>query len=927
MIDMKSQRIMAMVAVMAVCVAQAAVETVGDQKWRYQIIDGEAEIMSYFTYFPAPKGSVTIPSFLGGVPVRRIGYQAFRGCSELTSVSIPDGVANIGSEAFSYCSALAHVSIPSSVTNIGDSAFGSCGALRNVNIPSGIQNIGTTAFAWSGLECVTVPGSVKNIGHQAFYGCENLAEVVLGSGVERIAALGFSKCNALTNVTISVGVTSIGSSAFEDCGRLQSIAIPVGVAELGSSLFANCSNMTKVVISNGVTSIKSHCFKNCRSLAIVVLPDSITEIETDAFTDCASLSTITIPCNVTQFGFDRYFSGCSSLVRIDFKGPPPWCASAWEYPFPQIAGTYLPEHAESWLAVINPDTGCWRGLTMTVYEPPPLTLSVESADWSRTPGTITLKCEDLDTSGAEHSYWLMYYEEMEPEKRWHEIFGAANVKANTEVDSNGNSLLVAHLTDGRFSERMDGLRTVKYQVCDENGRLSNVCTTRRRHGLFVALDEYEGGWQKAHSTHSEQASSFIRAYQEHGDALGCFCRMFNSGAKKSLLLRELDYLADEVAAPGDVLVFYYVGHGGEHFVTCYGRGEKLYASELTNRLDRLAGVGNVVILNTCHSASMISQSDTGDGMGNIGWLVSSQANEESRCGSFTDCVLDRGWLKGAADVYGEGMDGYVTFGELASWGQEWTAKNYIRDGQLITHYNSLVLDNIVAGRVPNHASWTPLAVGPISLTAKPGTAGEIDLRWSAVAGATGYDVYCRYKSPVASSYWHAGGTSGTSYIVGRTFALVPDYEYEFYIRAKNDVDVSEASPTASCSPQENVELRDYVSRYMTTERIAVLPQSSHPAIENGEVVYENMNYDHDGDGFTTFEEYVAGTDPADGENRFLAAIAFSNGMSSITWSPNLNTNGEVRTYTVWGKTNLTDEVWHTPTNSASRFFKVTVDMP
>ena len=27
------------------------------------------------------------------------------------------------------------------------------------------------------------------------------------------------------------------------------------------------------------------------------------------------------------------------------------------------------------------------------------------------------------------------------------------------------------------------------------------------------------------------------------------------------------------------------------------------------------------------------------------------------------------------------------------------------------------------------------------------------------------------------------------------------------------------------------------------------------------------------------------------------------------------------------KTNLTDEVWHTPTNSASRFFKVTVEMP
>ena len=180
---------------------------------------------------------------------------------------------------------------------------------------------------------------------------------------------------------------------------------------------------------------------------------------------------------------------------------------------------------------------------------------------------------------------------------------------------------------------------------------------------------------------------------------------------------------------------------------------------------------------------------------------------------------------------------------------------------------------------------------------------------------------------MTSSYVFIGESSGTNYIDGRTRALVPDVEYEYYVRAKNAVDVSDASPTASCSPYENTELRDYVSRYMTAERIASLPQSSHPAIENGEVVYENLNDDHDGDGFTTFEEYVAGTDPADGEDRFLALIAFSRGMSSVTWSPDLNTNGEVRTYTVWGKTNLTDEVWHTPTNSASRFFKVTVDMP
>ena len=35
----------------------------------------------------------------------------------------------------------------------------------------------------------------------------------------------------------------------------------------------------------------------------------------------------------------------------------------------------------------------------------------------------------------------------------------------------------------------------------------------------------------------------------------------------------------------------------------------------------------------------------------------------------------------------------------------------------------------------------------------------------------------------------------------------------------------------------------------------------------------------------------------------------------------------VRGYTIWGKEILTDEAWHSPTNAADRFFKVSVEMP
>ncbi|MBR5549462.1 MAG: chitobiase/beta-hexosaminidase C-terminal domain-containing protein [Kiritimatiellae bacterium] len=77
-----------------------------------------------------------------------------------------------------------------------------------------------------------------------------------------------------------------------------------------------------------------------------------------------------------------------------------------------------------------------------------------------------------------------------------------------------------------------------------------------------------------------------------------------------------------------------------------------------------------------------------------------------------------------------------------------------------------------------------------------------------------------------------------------------------------------------------------------------------------------------------WEEYVAGTDPTNALSRLEANIEMRDGAPFVSWSPNLNEGGvNARVYTIWGKTNLTDRVWHSPTNESSRFFKVTVEMP
>jgi len=85
----------------------------------------------------------------------------------------------------------------------------------------------------------------------------------------------------------------------------------------------------------------------------------------------------------------------------------------------------------------------------------------------------------------------------------------------------------------------------------------------------------------------------------------------------------------------------------------------------------------------------------------------------------------------------------------------------------------------------------------------------------------------------------------------------------------------------------------------------------------------------DGSPVRLWQEYVAGTNPTNENDVFTAFIEMVDSCPVVRWKPDLNSNGiyNVRSYTISGKTNLTDTAWQTPTNSAHRFFRVNVNLP
>jgi hypothetical protein len=108
----------------------------------------------------AASGALVIPETIEGKPVTSIGNQAFRNCTNLASINIPEGVTSIGNEAFWNCTSLTSVIIPESVTSIGYWAFWNC----------------------SSLTSITLPNSITSIGDSVFRGCTSLTSVTISTG-------------------------------------------------------------------------------------------------------------------------------------------------------------------------------------------------------------------------------------------------------------------------------------------------------------------------------------------------------------------------------------------------------------------------------------------------------------------------------------------------------------------------------------------------------------------------------------------------------------------------------------------------------------------------------------------------------------------------------------------------------------------------
>ncbi|MDE6201228.1 MAG: leucine-rich repeat domain-containing protein, partial [Clostridiales bacterium] len=289
-------------------------------------------------------GDIVLPQMYNELPVTEIGTSAFSGCSDITGVTIPDGIREIGGFAFRECVNLERVNISDSVTEIDDYAFAECEKLRAVNIHRYVSKIRDNIFRQSGMadltvdadnpyykaegnclirksdnaiifanENSTIPSDVDTIEQLAIWS-DNLEELIIPNGVKKLANSSIW-CDNLKRVQIPVSVTDITRGAFvsrynlsefivaednpvykSDCGHIirksdnvlmfgcsGNIVIPDYVTGIADCAFYCTNTQSTLFIPKSVTWIGRSAFMYCRNLKYVYLPNTLVELDNNAF--------------------------------------------------------------------------------------------------------------------------------------------------------------------------------------------------------------------------------------------------------------------------------------------------------------------------------------------------------------------------------------------------------------------------------------------------------------------------------------------------------------------------------------------------------------------------------------------------------------------------------------------------------------------
>ena len=301
----------------------------------------KADGISYVT-------SATIPTQYEGKPVTTVEADAFKSCTKLVSINIPDTIQNINigimgqngaGSAFNSCTKLENINIYAVEGNherfyesldgilyrIAHDEDGNVTERELIMYPyarkdavavihEGTTSITASAFKSADFTEITIPHTVTYIGAQAFYMSE-LVTINFQSAPEGVEEQ----------------VLQIGEKAFQSCTDLESITLPARLSEFTVDIFMSCSKLKKINVTGEGGQYKSNdgilCSADGTTLVycpvgregVYTIPEGVLAVGESAFTGCKKLTEIVVP-NYVHTIAKNAFKDCTGLVKVTFEG-------------------------------------------------------------------------------------------------------------------------------------------------------------------------------------------------------------------------------------------------------------------------------------------------------------------------------------------------------------------------------------------------------------------------------------------------------------------------------------------------------------------------------------------------------------------------------------------------------------------------------
>lgn len=236
----------------------------------------------------ATEAEINIPPEYNGLPVKQILWNAFKDCTQMKAITVPECCNFFGELVFENCTNLTRVELPDSLTQLYYGVFKNCSSLTSLKLPENLEYIYENVFEGSGIKSLYIPAGTKQLENTALYGSYiTLANVTIDPANPYIKKDG--NCiiyikNSLNQVlagdktsVIPSYAKNISSSAFSECLELKIIEIPDGVENIYDNAFYGCTGLETVTLHKTLKAIHRGAFEKCASLKNIFFDGTVTE--------------------------------------------------------------------------------------------------------------------------------------------------------------------------------------------------------------------------------------------------------------------------------------------------------------------------------------------------------------------------------------------------------------------------------------------------------------------------------------------------------------------------------------------------------------------------------------------------------------------------------------------------------------------------